>query len=217
MVSHTLAEGAAEKMAGMRLENTHGDLVRLKSAWDTFRIKIASGQLPELSLIFEGLTDMLNNPVNVEKWAGHLNDAVRNMKAWWAENRMIVETLTGSATGGLKTVFKGIWAALILIDAALRIILFPFMKLWDLASALTPEADWVDNFNAWMGGFHPSMNEPQTYGAPYRKELYGEIIVRAEPGTTARIANPRSKEGIPIMLMPNGDFEEWEWRGGEPQ
>ena len=200
--------GAAAEIYKLRQEGAAGAIRETGAAFEAFRVQVASGQLPNIEKLFDSMSEMLRKPENIEKWAGHLNDAVKNMKAWWAENKMIVETLTGSAAGGLKVVFKGIWAALVLIDAALRLILWPFVKLWDLASSLTPDASWVDDFNAWMGSFHPSQNQPQTYGAPYKRELYGEVIVKAEPGTSARIVSPRTAGGVPLSLLPNGDFAE---------
>jgi TP901 family phage tail tape measure protein len=85
----TLSGGAAGKMAEMRLDNLFGDLVRLKSAWEFFRIDIAQDTMPKFRERVQGLTDQLAGEGSEDRrkhWADTFNEAVEKLDAFWNQH-----------------------------------------------------------------------------------------------------------------------------------
>ena len=106
------ASDAAEQMSKMRLKgNLYGDLVRLKSAWEFFRIEVVTGSLPQLQAVVQKLTAWLLKDSNIKATAEKWDSAVTGLKAFWSQN--------GSAIISLgKTTFE---TAQLLVQAVLAL------------------------------------------------------------------------------------------------
>jgi TP901 family phage tail tape measure protein len=106
------ASDAAEQMSKMRLEgNLYGDLVRLKSAWEFFRIEVVSKSLPQLQEVVQSLTEWLLKPANIKAAAEKWDNAVTGLKAFWAQNGSTLISLA-------KTTFE---TAQLLMEAVLAL------------------------------------------------------------------------------------------------
>ena len=96
----TRSEGAAEKMAGMRLDNLFGDLVRLKSAWEGFRVGMTDASLPELRELVQSMTRWLGKEENIAMAAEKWTSAVTSLKEFWDSNKSDIIELAATT---LKT------------------------------------------------------------------------------------------------------------------
>ena len=82
----TEADGAAQKMAELRQSSLVGNLIRLKSAWEGFRIDIGTGQIPALNNLTETITNWLTNEDNIASASSALNSAVEGLQDFWRAN-----------------------------------------------------------------------------------------------------------------------------------
>lgn len=92
-----LGEGAAREMARIRMDTLAGDLIRLKSAWEGFRIDIAQGSMPVMRDLVQEITEMLTDPDNIAYWAEQMNAAAKNFKEFWSSNKQELKELAGTS------------------------------------------------------------------------------------------------------------------------
>ena len=83
----TKSEGAAEKMSEMRLDNLFGDIVRLKSAWEFFRIEMADDTLPAFRDMVTSMTEWLKDTDNIKAASEKWESAVLSLKSFWNGNK----------------------------------------------------------------------------------------------------------------------------------
>lgn len=76
------AQGAAEEMAGTKLENFNGQITLLQSAWDALQVELGEMLLPTLTKVAKGITDVI----------GKVTDFVR-------ANPEVVKTVAKAAAG----------------------------------------------------------------------------------------------------------------------
>lgn len=84
------SDTVAGDMAEMRLDNLVGDMIKLKSAWETFRIDIASGNLPELRDLVQSITEWLSKPETISKFAGIMERMAKSFKEFWKDNKSFI-------------------------------------------------------------------------------------------------------------------------------
>jgi len=208
----TLKEGAAGKMAGMRLDNLQGDLVRLKSAWEFFRISIATGSLPELRDLVQSLTSWLTDTGTIDAAAKQVKESVTSIMGFWNSNKSDIIDLAATS---LKTVqvLAGIVAVL---GKGLG-------WAWDWAEGYnnTLIARWLNSAfsEEWRDYYKRQDTDTSTgiRGLPSDLTQHpvvtqaglvtGEIIIRNETGHQVAIVN--DSRGIPLRLgSGSGDFGE---------
>lgn len=104
------ADDAAEKMNRRRQNNLLGDIIKLASAWEGFRIDIAKESLPELREFVQELTKALQDPENISKWAKDLNAAVKELTSWWSSNKDAVLLIASQSFETAKILAKIVFA-----------------------------------------------------------------------------------------------------------
>lgn len=179
------AGGAAEKMADMRLDNLYGDVIRLKSAWEFFRIGMASTELEPLRELVQDMTEWLGKPENInaaaEKWAG----VVRGMKTFWDENKSNIADLAESSWKTV-TVLAGIIASI---------------------SSILPGWDEAEKINdSWIGRIMNSIFGGEEWREYYRKRDAGLIGIEEVHGLAPGYTQEKSQsfEGEIIIRDQSG-------------
>lgn len=203
------AKGAAEQIYNLRQQTTAGAFRELKSAWETFRIKIGESQLPVLKGVAESLTEALRNPANIKKFAGYLDGAVKGVIAFWHNNKTFMIELARAVWSITKLawgVVKAIGWAVIGIGKVLG-------KTFDFADTLSGAMPGADAFNSFMAGFAPDPTGEQYrtqahVGAPWAPgEVQGMIVVKAEQGTSVSRAEMSGGTGINLRYSgQDSDF-----------
>ena len=79
-------EGAAAAMSETRQDTLLGDITKMKSAYEGFRIDIAENSMPELRDLVQGITAWLRDKDNIEKFAAKLDNAVHGIRTFWDDN-----------------------------------------------------------------------------------------------------------------------------------
>ena len=80
------ADGAADKMNRLRQDTLMGDITKLKSAWEGFRIDMVTDSLPELRKTVQAITTWLQDPDNIKAAAEKFNTAILGLKSFWTQN-----------------------------------------------------------------------------------------------------------------------------------
>lgn len=212
----TLAEGAGSKMAGMRLDNVLGDLVRLKSAWEGFRIDMASDQLPALRKLVQSITEFLLDEDNITKAADVLDSAVRSLSDFWTNNKSdiigiadtswkTVQVLAGIAEIMAKTLgWAWDWAEDYNHTLIARMVNSAFSEEW---------REYYRRYDAGLIGM-PSGTGPVSLAPGYTQEpgnrgIAGEIIIRNESGQVVGVQSSGMEMTLietpgPAWSVPSG-------------
>jgi TP901 family phage tail tape measure protein len=79
-------EGAAKAMSKTRQDTLLGDITRLKSAYERFRIDMATDSMPALRDLTKALTLWLQDEDNIKAAAEKLDKAVHGVQMFWKDN-----------------------------------------------------------------------------------------------------------------------------------
>jgi len=207
----TMSEGAAEKMSTMRLDNLFGDLVRLKSAWEFFRIDIGTGTLPRFREWVQGLTDALageGSEARRQHWAETLNEAVDKLDAFWKQHGDGLLQFA-VALGGLAVLIAKLvaWTGDVIGWAGGRINAFAKF-LNDLPGASRINRQLGLNPQNWSG--YTPEGDPTVRGLASghtqekNVDVKGEIIIRDQSGAVVGVHSEGM--GMTLQQEPTGGF-----------
>jgi TP901 family phage tail tape measure protein len=98
------AKGAAEEMAGIRFDDTTGDLFKLTSALDGLGQSIADPLLPSVRAVLSGLTSMVSSLRELNEASGGAGSVLLALSASLAGLLAVIGSLT-LAFGGLMRLF----------------------------------------------------------------------------------------------------------------
>lgn len=221
------ADGAAQLMSELRLDTLHGDLVKLKSAWEGFRIDIGTGQLPQLRTFVQSLTELLTNPANIEKFAGYMNSAVTAVRGFWNNNKELIKafaTFMGNMAKMAFGVVKVVWTILgpvrSLITYFFTVINFLVDKLFRVLGWVGESwvgrklGDMFDWFDAAGGGDSPGANT-SVLGLPPGGmsggdgNFSGELLIRNETGQPIGVESVSGNMSIAIAPSGGGSSGGW--------
>ena len=207
-----LRDGAGQKMASMRLDNLYGALVRLKSAWEFFRIQIGTSSLPELESLVDSLSKLLTDPANIKLFKGYIEDSVKALKEFWGDNKDFLFEFMRVMWGLTKLVSMVMWFLVKLGTILTGSVLKGFGGSWGVATAISAALPFEDDFNKWMGGLSPDADtgyedHQALMSRPSREdEVYGVIRVEAEPGTRATVDRETQKGPVNVVVPSSGSF-----------
>ena len=205
------AGGAALKMDELRQATLLGDITKLKSAWEGFRIDIATESLPELRDLTQRLTEWFSDPKNITAAAEKVQGAVTGMKDFWdthgGEIREVANaTLRAVSVLGEIVLTLGTW--------------IPFERLGNLADEinLSPLGRLLNSGPEWQAAYatlepdyRPNVYEVQGLAPGLTQDhkpfLKGEIIIRDEQSRVAGVSSSGGQVSL-IVDRPNGSFDE---------
>jgi len=207
------ADGAAKKMDEFRQASLTGDLIKLNSAWEGFRIDIATGSLPELRELTQKLTEWFSDPANIIEAADALNGAVDGLKDFWTNNKNEMV----STAEGLWKVVAGMWAVLKLFGRFMGFMGGMSESWYDFVTSFGP-TKWMETQLAGAYGFDdPNAVESTNvyrvqglaagYSQDHKPYLKGEIIIRDENNRVAGVSSSGSQVSL-VVADPNGSFHE---------
>ena len=126
------ASGAAAEMYKIQQATTRGAFTELSSAWETFRIRIGSGELPAMKGLADSIANMLRDPTTIENFAGYINSAVSGMKTFWEQNKEFLTSL-GAMLGSTIKIGMQLLGAAWQVLAPMRWVV---TKMFDLVTVI---------------------------------------------------------------------------------
>jgi len=196
------ADGAAKKMYELQQNTLQGDLTKLSSAWESFRIGITEGSLPIMRDTVQALTAWLNDPKNMMAMAEKWESAVLGLKGFWSANGQDIKdiaSMTLSAVTMLWEVVKMIKTVGGLVDDYL---IPDFLKPSNMFGTQGISAE-QERDNRYFEAYGRLPASTPAEGAPLAEGmLNGVIRIETAPGTTATVEQPK---GAPIKLEPSGN------------
>ena len=79
-------EGAAKGMSKIRQDTLLGDITRLKSAYEGFRIDMATDSLPAVRDVIQALTKFFQDEGNIKAAAEKFDNAIHGLRSFWSDN-----------------------------------------------------------------------------------------------------------------------------------
>jgi TP901 family phage tail tape measure protein len=203
------AGGAAEKMDELRQDTLLGDITKLKSAWEGFRIDIATGSLPELRDLVQSLTEFFTDPKNIEAAAKRVSDSVTNLKAFWDRNASEMKAI---AAQSLKTAETMLEIVIMLAKFAGRFgALGEEINVSPLGRLFNTGPEWEAYYKTLEPDYRPNVYEVQGLTAGFTQDhkeyLKGEIVIRDDGNRVVGVSSSGSQVSLEIG-DGSGDFNE---------
>ena len=206
----TEADGAAKKMADLRQNSLMGNIIRMKSAWEGFRIDIGTGQIPALNRLTETITGWLTNEDNIAAVANSLNSAVEGLEHFWAVNGT-----------GIKDLGRMTWES---VKVMAQLAGYVANEVGDMTTDWSPVAagrallgttDIDPTMDARAQYYEKHSKFPEVFSleaeANRQHVMKGEIVVQVAPGLEINSTESTGDLKIrpfkkPLSLSPVGTF-----------